>query len=181
MPDETNKDTKALDEELVRQALNEGSNEDQTEADEASRDETARAAVTAVRKLKITPFLKAHEERIFTKLEECDGYASNADFGGDMMFIALALPVINGIIHVASTRDNLEAASDWVVKEWGEGPKNPEKVPILSALTLIYVVAIGWDKYEHPAPDQSIAEGKKVIWERILNRVQKLSSPAHAK
>lgn len=133
--------------------------------------QTARGAATAVEYLNIKKFLGDHGETIYSRLEECESYAKKADFNNDMMFIALALPVINGIIHVASTRGDLSRATEWVVREWSIGPKEPipEKVPILSALTLIYIVAMGWKTYNRQA-------GKGEIWESIRDRVQKLST-----
>lgn len=127
---------------------------------------TARAAAEAVELLEIKPFFNAHMETIFTKLEECDSYAQSADFNGDMMFIALSLPVINGMIHIASNRKALNKAMDWVISQWKE---DPDRISILSALTLIYTATKGLEKYGDDPQ-------KQAVWKRITSRVQKLST-----
>ncbi len=131
---------------------------------------TARATVDAIRLLNIEPFFNEDNLRsIFKKLEECDDYAESADFNGEMMFIALSLPIVNGIIHIASNRNDLRRATQWVVQEWKDGAnKDPDRVSILSALTLIYLAVKGWQRFRESS--------KREIWKRIITRVQKLSS-----
>jgi len=133
---------------------------------------TQRAARKAVEELNIEPFIKKHRPSIFNKLEECDHYANSADFNGDMMFIALSLPIANGIIHVASTREHLRKATKWVVDQWkSDANQDPEKISILSALVLIHVAGEGWNKYK-----RSRDKEKREIWKRIHDRVQVLST-----
>jgi hypothetical protein len=102
-------------------------------------------------------------------LEECDRFAEDADLNGDMMFIALSLPIMNGIIHVGSNRSDLRKAIEWILSKWKTENKEPDKISILSVLTLMYVVAKGWEAHKNDL-------GKRDIWLRIVSRVRKLSS-----
>jgi hypothetical protein len=141
-----------------------------------------RAAREAVERLDVKSFIQTHLTEIFDKLEECEGYARNELVNGDMMFMAFSLPVINGVIHIASNRRDLREASSWVVENW-EGGEDADQVSILSALTLIYVVGEGYETYvkkyaENPTDSPETRKeklGKRDIWERIYGRVRKLS------
>jgi hypothetical protein len=139
--------------------------------DDFARSPTSKAARVAVELLDLEPFFTPENLRsIFNKLEECDRYAqASADFNGDMMFIALSLPLVNGIIHIASNRNGLRRATEWVVKEWQEDDKDPDKVSILSALTLIHLAVKGWQRFRDDPT-------KRNAWKRIIFRVQKLST-----
>jgi len=127
----------------------------------------AKTAETAVKILGAEKFIENYSHLIFEKLEECDKYAQSADFNGDLVFIALSLPIINGIIHVASNSAALIAARDWVVSKWKDN-KDPDPVSILSALTLVYVVAKGWRAFQE---DQE----RREVWRRILGRMERLN------
>jgi hypothetical protein len=85
-----------------------------------------------------------------------------------MIFMALSLPIINGIIHVGSTRKDLVSASEWIRGKWQsmEGEKL-DAIPTISALTLIYIIAKAWSRYRNdPARHE--------IWDSIRDRVQML-------
>lgn len=136
-------------------------------------------AKQAVEKLDVSSFIQTHLTQIFDKLEECEGYAKNELVNGDMMFMAFSLPIINGVIHIASNRRSLREATSWVVENW-EGGKDADQVSILSALTLIYVVGKGYERYvkgyaENLTDSQKIRDEKRLIWQRIYDRVRKLS------
>lgn len=123
-------------------------------------------AAEAVRRLDVGGFIKEQMNPIHRKLEESDAYAESSPVNGDMMFLALSLPITNGVIHIASTREALSEANKWVLEKW-EGP-HPDPISILSALTLIDIVEEGWKTYKND-PD------KREQWKRILRRVGKLS------
>lgn len=132
--------------------------------------EVGAVAAQAVRILDVREFIQHQMPTLHDKLVECEEYAQSADLNDDMMFVALSLPIINGVIHIASDGRHLREAKEWVVSRWkGEGNKEPDPVSILSALTLIYVVVEGWRLYKDD-PE------KKELWESILNRVKILSS-----
>lgn len=126
---------------------------------------------TAVEKLGVEKFIEVHgKDQIFPKLEDCDKHAENAKVDSDMMFIALSLPVINGIIHIASNPTNLKKAMGWVYENWTKvaDVDDPDAISILSALTLLYV-SIKGEEANREEPD------KKEIWQRILQRVKLFS------
>lgn len=141
---------------------------------------TARATVEVIKLLEVEEFLSRNMKAILDKIEDCDQIASSADFNGDMMFIALSLPIANGVIHIASNRRALSHATGWLIKNWEpddeENPdkdrpdkEDPDKISILSALMLIYIVMQGWEEYKS-------VKDKRKMWERIRIRVQKLST-----
>ena len=158
-------------------------------------------AADAVAKLDVEQFIEKHLRSLFQKLEECDNYAESAPVNGDMMFMALSLPIINGVIHIASNRTTLKNAMDWVLAKWKVPHKDPDPLSILSALTLIYVVGRGWSEYkddwetykkrkeqergkrsggEQGADSLEISVPETFLktqeaWCRISNRVKKLS------
>src|SRR5205085_11194623 len=79
----------------------------------------AEAAEQVVIRLGIEQFIEKQWERIEEKLRECDEYAvAAATFGGDMIFISMTIPLVNGIIHVGSTREKLTNTTEWIAKEW---------------------------------------------------------------
>jgi hypothetical protein len=133
--------------------------------------QTERTSATAIRKLGIRDFLNTHKELVFAKLEECESIAERADFNGEIMFIASSLPIISGLILVASTRHERQLAIEWVLSNWRNGGDPPDTLSILSALTLIYLVAKGWKELKSDPDDR-----KREIWARIRDRVGKFSN-----
>jgi len=127
----------------------------------------ARFAQEAVEELGVKQFINDYEEPIYDKLLECDSYAETAKVNSDMMFIARSLPVINGIIHIASNRERLSRAMRWVEKNMEES--EPDAISILSALTLIYVAVQGEIKRKDRIEERE-------AWRRILRRVRRFSS-----
>jgi hypothetical protein len=137
---------------------------------------TARATIEVIKLLEVQKFFsRSNMKAILDKLEDCDQIANSADFNGDMMFIALSLPIANGVIHIASNRRALCHATKWLMDNWesddNKGPdkEDPDKISILSALMLIYIVMQGWKKYKGN-------KEKQKIWGRIRTRVEKLST-----
>jgi len=121
--------------------------------------------------LDVRPFIKDHIDPIYSKLEECEEDAKRAPVNSDMMFLALALPVINGVIHIASNPTALRDAMDWVTSKWAEPKREPpDAVSILSALTLIYIVYTGYMRYKQDEDHE-----KKEKWLSIWTRAKKLA------
>ncbi|PYS80142.1 MAG: hypothetical protein DMF67_11240 [Acidobacteria bacterium] len=200
---------------VITDALTEKSDEVSLSAAKTIAD----AAEQVVVRLGIEKFIEQQWEKIGKKLDECDEYArAAATFGGDMIFISMAIPLVNGIIHVGSTRERLTTTTEWISKEWRRASLtyDPERIPVISALTLIYLITKGWKITKDREAAQSIEgprlkllkemeeqgqgasqsleyqelkklkerlekqleelEKQKLLWERMLERVQRLCS-----
>jgi hypothetical protein len=125
-------------------------------------------ATTAVEMLDVRPFVRKYIEPILSKLEECEQDAASSPVNSDMMFLALTLPVINGVIHIASNPKALRESMAWVTEKWQEPHGDPDPISLLSALTLIYIVVEGWNRYKDDAT-------KSQVWRSMLNHVKTLS------
>lgn len=112
--------------------------------------------------LQINKFIDANQKKIYEKLKKYDSIVGDKP-ESDFLFIAEGLPFINGIVQVGSTHKNFQEAIQWV-----RGTSEAGAVPVLTALTFIYIV-------EKKANDPSIPESEKKIWNRICRRVKKLS------
>lgn len=123
-----------------------------------------------VRALGVAEFIDKNKPIIYGNLERFDqqANATAATVDPNMMFIALSLPVINGIIHIASTQSGLQKAIA-LVKGDSAQDKDLDAISILSALTLLYVAAIGKDDFAGSANSQT--------WDRIFRRVKNFSDP----
>ncbi|HVR09901.1 MAG TPA: hypothetical protein VMW75_17790 [Thermoanaerobaculia bacterium] len=126
-----------------------------------------KVADTAVEKLGIKAFIKDHLKDITGRLEECENAAQNAPVDSNMLFVALALPILNGVIRIASNRTKLQDAMRWATHEWrGDGQADPgdfDAIAILSSLTLIYVVG-EIRKLHKDSP----------VWESIVDHIREL-------
>lgn len=125
-----------------------------------------------------TPHTSGAKERIYARLEEFDKKAQAAvarakgkgkgseavKRSSDMIFIAESLPIIQGIIHVATDRKSLTQAITWIRKTWGE---TANSLLVLSALVFAYIAKRG-------ASDAKFA-GKHEAWLRIKERATKFS------
>ncbi|HEX8501392.1 MAG TPA: hypothetical protein VF659_12490 [Pyrinomonadaceae bacterium] len=132
----------------------------------------AKDAVSVVRDLGTEDFIKQHWDKISEKLIQCEKFANEVSYGADMMFVSMAIPLVNGIIHVASSRDKLLKTTKRFADDWKRaGIDEPERVPIVSALTLIYLVTRGLEYSEGEADALN-----HPLWERMKLRVQHLSS-----
>jgi hypothetical protein len=130
-------------------------------ANEAKKQADARHA--AENELEIKRFFEEHKGQIYEKLKDCDKFALQAGPQSDMIFVAESLPIINGIIHVGSTRQRLTEANKWVRETWGE---SADPLIILSALVFVYVVEEGAKQFKGTA--------EQPVWDRIQGRVKKL-------
>jgi hypothetical protein len=125
-----------------------------------------------------TPPTSGAKKRIYARLEEFDkeaqdtvartkpkGKGSEAvKRSSDMIFIAESLPIIQGIIHVATDRKSLGQAITWIRETWGE---TANSLIVLSALVFAYIAKRG-------ASDAKFA-GKHEVWLRIKERATKFS------
>jgi hypothetical protein len=125
------------------------------------------SAMVMEKLLDVREFFLTHKERIYDRLEECDRIAKNAVTNADMLFFAESLPIINGIIHVGSTREELNKATDWVRENW-EGQEAQPRI-VLSALLFRYVTKEGAKEFA-----DSTIQRKKTAWHRINDRVSRL-------
>jgi hypothetical protein len=135
----------------------------------------AEAAEQVVVRLGIEVFIADQWEKIEPKLRECERYAqASVAFGGDMIFISMAIPLVNGIIHVGSNRSDLTTTTEWISKEWRNASltQDPERIPVISALTLIYLITIGWENAKKLKPKDELREP----WKLMKQRVQRLCS-----
>jgi hypothetical protein len=135
----------------------------------------ADAAEQVVVRLGIEKFIDQQWPKIDEKLRECEGLAKlTQTFGGDMIFISMAIPLVNGIIHVGSDRDRLSKTSEWIAREWRKPTLtyDPERIPVISALTLIYLITKGW-KATRTLKGK---DERKELWKRMQKRVQRLCS-----
>jgi hypothetical protein len=114
--------------------------------------------------------------RIYERLEEFDQLAQDAvaqaerkgsglgKTTSDMIFIAESLPIIQGIIHVATDRKSLGQAIKWIRETWGE---TANSLIILSALVFAYIAKRGASHTKGTA--------KHEAWMRIKERASKFS------
>ena len=122
--------------------------------------------------LNLGDFFRRHRDHILDKLEECDSVAQQAEKNQDMIFFAESLPIINGLIHVGTTREELNKAIEWVKQNWGD---KVDPLIVLSALTFIYVAETGAALAENPPTEAGAKVRDRVVWNRINARVKKLT------
>ncbi len=122
--------------------------------------------------LNLGDFFRRHRDHILDKLEECDSVAQQAEKNQDMIFFAESLPIINGLIHVGTTREELNKAIEWVKQNWGD---KVDPLIVLSALTFIYVAETGAALAENPSTEAGAKVRDREVWNRINARVKKLT------
>jgi hypothetical protein len=132
-------------------------------------------AKTAVDYLGVVETIRREAERegadsLFARLEECDTFAEAAPVNSDMMFLALSLPIANGLIYFGTSRDRLRRSREWAAEKW---PQQDDPISTLAALTLIYIVKMGWHRFRSE-PEKS------QIWSRINGRVEKLKQDSES-
>lgn len=128
-------------------------------------------AAKAVSLLDVTEFIRRNIDGLYDKLEESDRLAAGSPMNDDVMFVALSLPAVQGIIQFASSRKDLDVAMKWVKDHWKDKSHDPDPMSILSALTLIYIVEEGVKRYEQDAE-------RKKTWSRIRGRLGALKDEA---
>lgn len=123
----------------------------------------AEIATEAVRdQLKIGSFIERHSTQILDDLQQS---AEEVRDGNDEVFrkafIDRALPTIDSVIHVGSSRDNYVHAKTWVKEKRPEFDSMPaEPGRRLTLLTFVYIVCLALDKHT-----------EERTWERIGNVV----------
>ncbi len=133
------------------------------------------AAEKVVEDLGIDGFINEHWPMIWEKLRECEEYAkASLKFGGDMIFISMAIPLVNGIIHLGSDRRRLASTTESMSEVWKRVSMTPapDRIPAISALTLIYIITKGWKGARKLKRD----DPEKELWKRMQRRVQRLCS-----
>lgn len=136
--------------------------------------EVSHIARQAVDTLEIREFINKWAEPIEKKLLDCERQASDAPINNDMLFVAAALPIINGVIQIASDRTTMRKSIDWLQKQpWikDKADADFDPVSVLSALTLIEVVNEAWRQTR--AGKRNAANAAE--WNSIIRRMRKLS------
>jgi hypothetical protein len=125
-------------------------------------------ATEVVDDLGVVEFLNKHEQTLYDRLKEAHEYANKVDErsggGGDIQFMSAVLPITNGIIHIASSREKIKNALTRLKDEDATDP-----IASLSALTLIYFVTDGWTDHQDRAPE-------KRQWIHIMERVKRAAA-----
>jgi hypothetical protein len=137
-------------------------------------------AAEAIDRLGVRDFIGKHLGDITERLKECESAAQNAPVDSDMLFIALSLPILNGVIHIASNRENLQRAIAWATHKWrghpGAAPRKRKKdfdpISILSSLTLIFVVCEG--SKARSAGEKKKDKGNDQLWKDIVKHIRDL-------
>ena len=120
----------------------------------------------AVRVLGVHDFITSSIAHFGPKLESFHTYAKTAPGNGDMIFMALSLPIANGVIHVGSDGDSLKRAKTWIQR--ATVGQNPDPFSILSVLVLIAIAQEGRRRHADSAEE-------KAIWEEIAERMENLA------
>jgi hypothetical protein len=94
----------------------------------------------AVQKLGVSSFVNVNMDSLYRRLSEALDSAQKAQDPGTQ-FRTMSLPIVNGLIHFASTRHQLDNAIDWVEKANVKRIADPTST--LAALTLLYIVDNG--------------------------------------
>ena len=111
-------------------------------------------------------FIELNKSGICKRLEEYDKLAAGAESNEGQGFFTQSLPLINSIIHVGSSRINLEMATERIKERW------PDADPAfwLSALTFIYIVG----KHEDLLGASLRSKKKRAVWDRICRHAEDL-------
>lgn len=133
-------------------------------ASDPLKDPVFKTAAALVRELGAAEFVRLYGDTLHSKILESDTFAENTPGNGDMMFMALMMPITNGIIHLSADRQTIEGRLRWVRRRW---KRHPDPHSVLSLLMLAYVARTGWD---------ANSEGpRRKQWNRVLERVRHLS------
>src|SRR6185295_12980898 len=119
-----------------------------------------------VDKLGLQKALKEYDDEVHARLKQANEDAEAAPMNSDMIFIALALPMVNGLIHFASTRARLQEAMKHMTNDW-KVSEEADPLSTLSALTLIHIAneALTKDGRANRHPEE------RETWSRIRKRI----------
>jgi hypothetical protein len=122
-----------------------------------------------VHKLGLQKALNEYGDEVHARLKQANEDAEAAPMNSDMIFIALALPMVNGLIHFASTRGRLQEAMKHMTNDWKVSDE-ADPLSTLSALTLIHIanraLAEGGRSNRHPE--------ERDTWSQIRKRIELL-------
>lgn len=132
---------------------------------------SALAEEAVEKKLRIADFLSGHGPNIYERFEEFErkvktSQAAQPETVQDLTFIALCLPVVSGLIHVATTKADFDEALSWVASQ----SPQIDGTAMLSALTFLYIVQEG-EKALEGDPE------KRELWAEIRKRVERFLEP----
>jgi len=119
----------------------------------------------AVQLLVLERFIRDNKQDIYKQLEDCDDRVSGRPSGldPDAAFVAQSLPLIDGVIHVGSSRDHFDDAARWVQRQ----SPHIEPDSLLSTLVLLYIMEQGLQDAR-----ASTNADRKSKWERIHQRAK---------
>jgi hypothetical protein len=100
------------------------------------------APLQAVEHLGIRPFIDDRMEIVYARLKEAVDAAENVTSDPADRFVETTLPIVNGLIHYATSPDELDAALAWVRADW-KITTDDEAMSMLPALVLLYIVDRG--------------------------------------
>lgn len=100
--------------------------------------------VRAVQELGIASFIDERLGVVHSRLTEALEAAVQAPDPADR-FTSATLPMVNGLIHYASSPEHLDRAFAWLQRDWGIVDEE-EAMSMLSALTLVYIVEHGVER-----------------------------------
>lgn len=127
-------------------------------------------AAMAVDKLRLGDFIRDNAAMIRPKIESADAVVTGSLYDNDAIFLAKALPIANGVIHIGSDRFALKEAMAWLRNQWKD--PQPDAMTVLSALTLIHIAVQAKSEYERANEAEKLA-----TWSRIVQRVTNLVQP----
>jgi hypothetical protein len=133
-----------------------------------------RVRIAVEEELEIKDFINGNAEKICSRIEEYDRNVTKKkgkmvvkkemQVTADVTFIADCLPLISGVVSIGCSKESYENACAWIEDKF----PNHEPIPLLSALTFIYIVnESDYVKKQLSSDDPD----KKEIWTRIQGRV----------
>lgn len=136
------------------------------DADEVTRKTRVdRLVDNAVKWLRVGTFIRESVPHFGPKLEKNHEYAK-ARGTSDMIFVALSLPIANGVIDVGSDQEAVSLARAQITR--ATGGRSPDPNSILSVLVLMAIVKEARAYYSRQA-------GKQEIWAEIGQRMEGLA------
>ncbi len=110
----------------------------------------------AVEALGIKDFIFANWVSLYRKLEEA---AQQAEHSPEprTSFMTSSLPIVNGLIHFASSRDRLDSAVAWAQRDTSNQAGVADPTSTLAALALLYIVDNGAQSHV----------GKPEVWKEM--------------
>jgi hypothetical protein len=111
--------------------------------------------------LKIDDFINHHQDAIFDKIEERYEKLKH-DKDAPLLFIGELLPLMSGIVQVASKYENINNGVAWAK---GIIP-NADAGSLLTTFTLLYLIDKGQQKFANDSK-------RHLVWDEISRQVEK--------